>query len=273
VIQNSTTIDEGQAESRKSVLRDSIRCLGVVRGGGETIRRYTIALFGSLIVVMMLAQPVSAGSSTVSYPDRPDDLAKNWGITSLDPFNYILVRPWSEGSKVGQAGYCDILNGWLTHKGDSYVFGIEVAADLPTEGIIPGVSYVIWGFYAFFSNDGNDGLDIFLLWDGESYQAFVQDSRPWMSGGTWTYTEIPYTIDGAKLTLTVSARLFDIPSEFCWCFKTLMVMAGTFNPLPTDYSDLKGGTILWADLTDPQYATSPVPFPAIWYLPQLPSPK
>jgi len=235
------------------------------------MRRFPIALFGSIIVLLMMAQPVSAGSSNASYPDRPNDLAKTWRMTSIDPYNYDLALPWSDDSKVGQVGYCDIVNGWLTHKGDSYVFGMEVAANLPTKGGIPGVPYVVWGFYAFFSNDGNDGLDIFLLWDGESYQAFVQDSRPFMSGGTWAYTEIPYTVDGAKLTLTVSAKQLDIPSEFYWCFKTVIII-GNWSPTPLDYSAFRGGTLWWVDLTDPQYATSPAPYPVFWYFPMLPSP-
>jgi hypothetical protein len=236
------------------------------------MRRFPITLLGSVFVLLMLTQPVSAGSLTVSCPDRTDDLAKLWRITSIDPYNYALVPPWADNSKVGKVGYCDILNGWLTHKGDSYVFGMEVAANLPTEGGIPGVNYVVWGFYAFFSNDGNDAFDICLVWDGGRYQAFVQDSRPFMSGGMWAYTEIPYTVDGAKLTLTVSAKQFDIPPVFYWCFKTVVII-GNWIPTPSDWTDFRGGTLWFADLTDPEYATSPAPYPAVWYFPLLPSPR
>jgi len=235
------------------------------------MRRFPITVLGSVFVLLMLTQPVSAGSPTVSYIDRPDDLAKNWAVTSLNPYNYVLVQEWADQSIVGQVGYVDIVSGWLTHHGNSLVFGMEVAADMPTEGSIPGVSYVIWGFYAFFSNDGNDGLDIYLLWNGENYQAYVQDSRPFMSGGTWAYTEIAPHVEGAMLTLAVSAKQLDFPSEFYWCFKTLMIM-GNIDPTPTAWTDFRGGTMAWADLTDPQCAVSPHPLPALWFFPMLPSP-
>jgi hypothetical protein len=218
---------------------------------------------------MMPAQPVSA--DTVSYDDRPDDLARSWEVTSLDPYNYILAKEWSDYSKVGQVGYLDITNGWLTRDGDSLSFGMEVAGDMPTEGTIPGVSYVVWGFYTFFDNNFDDCFDIYLLWDGVDYEAWAQDSRPFLTGGTWEYTEITPAVGENTLVLTVSASELEFPEEFYWCFKTLMIM-GNLAPTPATLDDFKGGTLLWADLTDPEDSVSPHPLPALAFFPMLPSP-
>ena len=234
------------------------------------MRRFVVIAFGSVIALAMLALPVSADS--IAFDDRLNDLARGWEVTSLDPYDYVLIEEWSDYSKVGQTGYLDIINGWLTRDGDSLSFGMEVAADMPTEEIIPGVSYVIWGFYAFFDNNFDDCFDIYLFWDGVNYEAWAQDSRPFLTGGTWEYTEITPQIEGSTLVLTVSATELEFPYDFYWCFKTLM-FTGNIDPTPATLDDFKGGTILWTDLTDPEDAISPHPLPALAFFPMLPSPS
>jgi hypothetical protein len=203
----------------------------------------------------MLAQPVSAASITMSYSDNENDLSKFRWVTSLDPYNYVIAAPWPANSKVGKVGYCDIESASLTFDGESYVFEMKMAQDLPSNGLIPGVNTVFWGFPMLFSADFNDALDVWLQWDGEDYQALVQDSRPIMGGGNWEYTSIPYEVKDDKLTLKVNDEQFDIPPDFVWFFRVVL-MTATF-----DVSDFRGGQLIIVDLTDSGLGVCPPSYP------------
>lgn len=214
----------------------------------------------------MIAHPVDASSSAI-YDDREGDLARWTEIVSLDPFEYVTLAPIPADSAIGKVGYCDILEASLALVGDSYVFGMRVAGDMPSEGIIPGVNYVLWSFCPQFDPAGSgwdfwNGGDVALIWDGTSYRAVFWDTRTYPTSGEILETPVDFTESGQMLTITVPKELFGV-DPYYWFFR-VVVLGGQH-----DFYTFKGGPYIEVDMTDPVHATTPYPG---YYYPWLPWP-
>jgi len=234
------------------------------------MRKHAFVLLGAVFITFLMAQPVQASPTSVTYPDREGDLARWFIVVSIDPYNYILGPPIPAKSAIGRVGYCDILEAslMLDEARDAYVFEMTVAGDLPSKGIIPGTSYVIWSFCPQFDEPGPNwdfwnGGDVALEYDGTNYRAIFWDTRPVMqTGNPGDILEIPldFDIEGPTLSITVPTALFDV-DHFYWFFRTVW-LGGGYDPYR-----MKGGPYVMPDINDPEYAVTPYPG---YYLPWLP---
>jgi len=189
-------------------------CLGVVRGGGENRKRTAIAFALSFTVaLMMLAQPVVAGTLTMKVSDSTNDVGRNWAMKVSDPSQY-----WGDMTSLAQAGYFDMVSTWLSQKGKTYTFGMELAAQLPQEGsALPnGIKVVEWVMW-IDSGPWAPGMDpvatlyrISLYYDGSSYSALLLDVS------TMVKTPVPFTVDGSELQVEFSADLVGNPAGLWW---------------------------------------------------------
>lgn len=232
-------------------------------GGGEKLGRSAWVLLGVVFIAFLMVQPVRAAPPAVSYPDQANDLARWRYVVSIDPYWYVNGPPIPRDSAIGKAGYCDILEASLTSDENSYYFEMTVAGRLPSQGIIPGVNYVIWSFAPQFDAPGTDwnyfnGGDVVLQWDGAEYRGIFWDTRPVLQGDGITETNLAFSVDGSSLTVTVPKNLFGQDS-FYWFFR-VVVLGGQYNP----YTG-KGGPFIVVDTTDPQFAVNPIPYPGYYY--------
>lgn len=187
----------------------------VVRGGGETRRKTAIALALSFtMALMMLAQPVAAGTVMAEVTDGTGDVGRNRAQKVSDPSQY-----WEENTPVAQAGYFDMVSTWLSQKGNKYTFGMELAAELPQEGaaLPDGIKLAEWIMWIDPAPWG-PGMDpvaslfrISLYYDGSSYSAFMLDY------GTMVMTPIPFSVDGSSFQLQFSAASISNLAFEWWC--------------------------------------------------------
>lgn len=198
---------------------------------------------------MMLAMPVSAGSKAVTFTDRQGDLgtamysmgqgSHEWG----DPLGW-----WSGESPIANAGYLDMLSGWVSVKSGTVTMGLTVASPVPTDGEMPqGVVEVLWGWFFYQSIDvycggGGAPYSVYIVWDGADFSAVLVDR----TSGTQPFdlTYLDFAIEGNVLTVTTS--LASIAGAIAW-FSETIIMHG--NPYPLDGVPQFGGWIA-PDLTD-----------------------
>ena len=177
-------------------------CLRVVRGGGENRKKTAIAFALSITVaLMMLAQPVSAGTITSLVEDSEGDLG--FGV---NPKTGGIMQQWGENTPVAKAGYLDMVSTWLSQKGKTYTFGMELAAELPKEGstLSGGMRLVEWAMwidpspYNYITNPVAPLFLIALRYDGSSYSAFILDYS------TMLTESVAFSVDGSELQLQFS---------------------------------------------------------------------
>lgn len=215
------------------------------------MRRVVVAILSAIVVGLMLAMPVSAGPHTATFTDRQGDLgtamisggegSHEWG----DPLGW-----WSGESPIGNAGYLDMLSGWVSVKGDTVNMGLTVASPVPTNGNLPeGVIEAMWGWFFYQSIDvyyGGSGAPyaVYIVWDGDDFSAVLVDR----TSGTLPFdlTNLDFAIEGNVLTVTTS--LASIAGAIAWFSETIILHG---NPYPLDGVPQFGGW-LCPDLTDYQ---------------------
>ena len=167
------------------------------------MRKTVIALaVSSTIALMMVALPVGAATVTSVWADPQGDLG--FGV---DPKTGGIMHEWGDNTPVVKAGFLDMISTWLSQKGKTYTFGMELAAPLPIEGtpLPAGFKMVEWAMwidpspYNYIVNPCPTLFLIALRYDGSSYSAFVQDYS------TMAKTPIAFTVDGSKLQLQFTA--------------------------------------------------------------------
>jgi len=214
----------------------------VIRGGGETRKRTVIAFVASFIIALMLAMPVSAGSRVVmtTVPDKTGDLGKFFNFETGE-----IKNTWGDNAPVVQAGYFDMVSSSLSYsqKEKTYTFGMELAADLPQVGdsLVPGVKSAYWLFYIDPEPWTPDNLvtSMFIVglsYDGSTYSANLMD------GGANIIAPLPFTIDGSKFEMSVSAASLGSPTAFWWNAGTspLWGAGGYWMTDMTDYGTIPG---------------------------------
>lgn len=217
--------------------------------------RIILAVASTIVVALMLSTTVSAGGKTVSFTDRQGDLGKPW-YPGYDYGNHLFGDPqtwWSGNSPIANAGYLDMLSGWVTVKSGTITVGLTVNSSLPAEGNLPnGITEVRW-LWAFYSD--NDVLNMVtpntasygvnILWDDNGFSAVLVDRTSGSPPFALTYLDT-FAIDGNILTVTMSSK--SIPGAVAW-FCGILVMYG--SPWPLDQRPSVGA---WGgpDLTDLQ---------------------
>ncbi len=156
----------------------------------------------STIALMMLAQPAAAATITYAVEDPLGDLG--FGI---DPKTGGVMQTWGDNTPVVKAGFLDMALTWLSQKGKTYTFGMEMGAALPEAGSpLPGgmkvVEWAVWIDPSAFNIIIDPCVPLYLIalrYDGSAYEAFLLDYA------TMEKTPIGFSIDGAKLQLQFTA--------------------------------------------------------------------
>lgn len=215
------------------------------------MKKTVVAMSSMIIVGLMMAMPVSAGSQTVTFCDREGDLgvpagysagqgSHEWG----DPYGL-----WSGAAPLAQAGYLDMLSGWVSLKGGKVTMGLTTASPLPMEGELPvSVVEVLWAWFFYQSIDvyyggGRAPYAVYVMWDGVHFSAALVDRTSGTLPYAVTYLDT-FTASGNVLTVTVS--LASIDGAIAWFSETIAMYA---TPWPLDGVHQYGG---WdaPDLTD-----------------------
>jgi hypothetical protein len=154
------------------------------------MRRIMAALLSAIVVVLMLAMPASAGVMTMKVIDSTGDVGRNSPAHVNDPSQY-----WADKTAVAKTGYFDMISTWLSQKGKTYTFGMELASLLPEEGSalpvpIKTAEWVLW--IDPYPGSLTPLFRVSLYYDGSSYSAILLDVS------TMATTPMPFTIDGAK---------------------------------------------------------------------------
>jgi hypothetical protein len=152
----------------------------------------------SIAAVVMLAQPVMAGTLISIVEDSEGDLA--FGV---DQKTGGFMHYWQDNTPVAQAGYFDMVCTWLSLKKGIYTFGMELATELPEEGVaLPnGIKLAEWAVwidpspYNYITNPVAPLFLIALRYDGVSYSAFIMDYA------TMLTVPAAFSVDGSEFTL------------------------------------------------------------------------
>ncbi len=166
-----------------------------------------------MIVVVVLAQPVSAAALTSTVQDPAGDA-------------------FFDGTPIPAAGYEDILQATVTSEGSSFTLVLTLAAPIPDNPVLsPGVALQTWGFalntnlattpigYPFAPGLGAPAeYFVRLIWDGTTFQASLADRTPLLTGGQATETAVPFffSADRSQFSLSVTAAILGNPSAFKW---------------------------------------------------------
>ena len=177
------------------------------------MRRIIVALLSTIVAGLMLVPcSVSAGTLTMVVEDAEGDLG--FGV---DMQTGGILRYYTDGVPIAEAGYLDMVSTWLSLKKDTYTFGIEAAAALPEEGsaLPDGVKLVEWAMwidpspYNVLINPVSPLFLIALRYDGSSYSAFILDYA------TMLTAPVAFSVEGSTLQLQfTSAEIGDLALEW-----------------------------------------------------------
>jgi len=144
--------------------------------------------------------------------------------------------------------YMDIVCLKLSIEDDDVEFSMKVAAPVPDQPIMTeGVKVLFW-WWSIDSDPsawnsgawplppgahmwGQREFLVAIMWDGETFSAFVVDFRPLQSGGEEIFTAVPFVIHENDLTISVDAWIFGELTEFSWRAATVNYVGGTFGNL------------------------------------------
>jgi len=214
-------------------------------------------------MALMMAMPVSAGpvsagkSNVVTIPDRTGDLGKYNVYIVVGGANGVAQpnNTWGANAPFPQVGYVDMISesfGMLDKH--TYVFGMELAADLPKVGdsLPPGISYVGWQVWLEDSpwsptNPAKTYWQVFLEFNGSSYSAGIWD---W---NTYTSIPVPFVIHGSKFQIQFTADQIGNLESFWWSAGTYLAKHYVYAwPWFTDLTDFNVGPgQVWGDLPWP----------------------
>jgi hypothetical protein len=185
------------------------------------VKKTVVALLSLIVVGLMLVPNVSAGKSViVTFPDREGDIGKyNVFITTISAKGVSGPEPtWGGEAQMLDVGYADMVSQWIGKVKDNYVFGMELAGDLPTPGdpLPPGIRYAGWEFWVEYApwtpTSGGTTLFIpYLEYHDSAYHAALLDASDYV-----TETPISFTIDGNKFQIVIPAALMGNLDSFWW---------------------------------------------------------
>lgn len=164
------------------------------------MRKVIVALMSAVVIGMLL---VPSGASALTITVAQDSVG-DVGI-ALDMKTGTIRDTLSPNAPLVKAGYFDMVSVWLSQKGKTYTFGMELAVALPKEGTpLPNpaklAQWDLWIDRAPYIVDPAPPVGMIALrYDGSSYSAFVLD---W---ATMVETPIPFSIDGSMLQLQFTA--------------------------------------------------------------------
>ena len=158
-----------------------------------------IGVLCAIAVGSMLAFPASAGPVTMNVADSTGDVGRNSWAHVNDP-----RQCWADTTVVAQTGYFDMVSTWLSQKGKTYTFGMELAAQLPKQGSalpnpIKTAEWVLW--IDPYPGSPTPLFRFSLYYDGSSYSAMVLDIS------TMVRTPMQVTIEGSEFVVELPQDL------------------------------------------------------------------
>lgn len=217
------------------------------------MRKWTVALASAIIVGLMMVSSGVSGTDVyyVEVEDRVGDVSFCYDFTAID-YRTLL----GENSPIVEAGYFDMTLLWFSQEGDTYTFGMQLAADLPQEGDpLPGgmsrVQYEVW-----LDEDAWDWVtpvkshfEVYLMYDGSHYTAALR-----VPGTPDPLAYLEYEIAGPKFEVRFSAADIGNLEEF-WLGAPAVtcLMGGNIVELWPDIIDLDAGAPgqLWTSIPWP----------------------
>jgi hypothetical protein len=187
---------------------------------GEDMKRKIAAMLSVIVLGLMLAPNVCAAKSVVrTVSDTQGDVGKYNvylvvgsanGVSSPEP-------SWGGEAWMLDVKYVDMVSTWFGKVGDNFVFGMQLAGDLPKPGdpLPQGLYYVGWQVWIEHSpwttTSGSTTLfQVYLQYNDSKYCAGLMDAKDW--------SDVPlqsFTISGDRFQIEVpSAMLGDLKS--CW---------------------------------------------------------
>jgi hypothetical protein len=215
-----------------------------------------LAVASTIVTALMLSTTASAGGNTVSFTDRQGDLGKPW-YPGYDYGNHLFGDPqtwWSGNSPIANAGYLDMLSGWVSVKGNEITMGLEVASPLTDDSKLPnGAAEVRWAWFFYLNSEvlamsrpNSVTYGVYILWDGADFTAAMVDRSSGSPPFVVTYLD-DIKVEGTVLTATVG--MDSMPGVVAW-FSCTQVMYGSpwpLDQLPSmaawgvpDFTDLQG---------------------------------
>ena len=157
---------------------------------------------------------------------RSAALAADFDCFITDPQGDATV---SLGEGFVGAPYEDVLRSGVSRTGTSLTFYMEVAAPIPAAPVLKNPNGLILWMWGASTGPGSPkgyplapgvagALEFWVdvNWDGSAFHAQFVDRRPSLEGGTPIVTSVPFTIAGARVTVTVDASLFGDTPTFRW---------------------------------------------------------
>ena len=184
--------------------------------------KVVVAAIGALVVGMMLAQSVSVSadgrSTSMNVVDREGDLGKFF-YTDYQG-SHLLGDPlswWSGESPISNAGYIDMVMGWIDMDRKTVTLGMKVASPISDESSLPqGIKAVQWSwFFTPAPTEWYWAYEVLIFWDGLGFTAFQIDR----STSPFKVTPLDsFDVSGDTLTVQVSAAT--LRDQVGWFFET-----------------------------------------------------
>jgi len=184
--------------------------------------KVALAIAGTLVIAVLMAMPVSSAggvkSGSMYVIDREGDLGKIFYTTGYG--SHLFADPlswWSGESPISDAGYLDMVLGWIVIDHKTLNLGMQVSSPLSEETALPeGFKAVQWSwFFTSTPTEWRWDYEILIFWDGLGFSAFQVDRR------TTTFTVTPldsFEVSGDTLTVTVDAAILE--NQVAWFFET-----------------------------------------------------
>lgn len=184
--------------------------------------KVALAVASTLVIALMMAMPASAsggGQSKSTYVvDREGDLGKFF-YTDYQG-SHLLGDPlswWSGESPISNAGYIDMVMGWIVVDRKTVTLGMQVASPISDESTLPhGIKAVQWSwFFTPAPTEWYWAYEVLIFWDGLEFTAFQIDR----STSPFTVTPLDsFEVSGDTLTVQVSAAI--LRDQVGWFFET-----------------------------------------------------
>ena len=184
--------------------------------------KVALAVASTLVIALMVAMPMSASSSGKSNSmyvvDRGGDLGKFF-YTDYQG-SHLLGDPlswWSGESPISNAGYLDMIMGWIIIDRKTVTLGMQLASPISDESTLPqGIKAVQWSwFFTPAPTEWYWAYESLIFWDGLELSAFQIDR----STSPFTATPLDsFEVSGDTLTVQVSAEI--LQDQVGWFFET-----------------------------------------------------
>lgn len=173
------------------------------------MKRTILAPLLVIVTALALVQPASAGPTSVVE----------------DPVGDAFIWP---GARPGEP-FQDIVRAEVSERGGTFRFVMRLAEAIPESPTSPPWALLVWqwdldtdpntfptGFPYPYPFGYGEEYQVFFVWDGTSFSAFVIDRTPLLTGGDAEIRPASFVVKGSELRVYVNAADVGDPSGFGW---------------------------------------------------------